>query len=108
MNRVIAIGMRDGPEAGLAALEDATQNFGLGDAPAVPAIRADFLRRSGNARAAARAYHQALAAARTDNVRAYLQRRLDELTPRVHQHVAEPIEPDTSTPDPLGTDVKTD
>lgn len=75
MNQVIAIGMRDGPEA---------------------------------ARAAARAYHQALAAARSDNVRAYLQRRLDELSPRVHQHVAEPIEPDPSTPDPLGTDVQTD
>lgn len=38
MNRVIAIGMRDGPEAGLAALEDTTQDFRLGDAPEVPAI----------------------------------------------------------------------
>ena len=58
MNRVIAIGMRDGPRAGLAALEDASDNFRLGDAPEVPAIRADFLRRSGNATAAARAYRE--------------------------------------------------
>lgn len=108
MNRVIAIGMRDGPEAGLAALADATQDFRLGDAPEVPAIRADFLRRSGNARAATGAYHEALAAARTDNVRVYLQRRLDELTPRVNQHPAQPVEPDTNAPDTPGTDVKTD
>ena len=82
MNRVIAIGMRDGPQAGLAALEDACRDFSLGDAPEVPAIRADFLRRSGNASAAARAYREALAAARTDGVRLYLQRRLDELSLR--------------------------
>lgn len=80
MNRAIAIGMRDGPDAGLAALEDASQEFRLGDAPEVPAIRADFLRRSGNTRSAARAYREALDAARTDGVRLYLQRRLDELS----------------------------
>ncbi len=80
MNRVIAIGMRDGPQAGLTALEYATHNFRLGDAPEVPAIRADFLRRSGDASAAARAYREALTAARTDGVRLYLQRRLDELS----------------------------
>lgn len=85
MNRVVAIGMRDGTEAGLAALEGATRNFRLGDAPEVPAIRADFLRRSGNIRAAGPAYREALAAARTDGVRMYLQRRLDELTPRPDQ-----------------------
>ena len=108
MNRVIAIGMRDGPEAGLAALEDATQDFRLGDAPEVPAIRADFLRRSGSASAAARAYREALAAARTDGVRLYIQRRLDERSPRANQHPAEPIEPDTNTAHTPGTDVKTD
>jgi len=108
MNRVIAIGMRDGPEAGLAALEEATQDFRLGEAPEVPAIRADFLRRSGNARAAARAYHEALAAARTDNVRAYLQRRIDELSPRVDQPPAEPIGPETNTLAQPGPDSRTD
>lgn len=99
MNLVIAIGMRDGPEAGLAALEDATHHHRLGDAPEVPAIRADFLRRSGNIHAAARAYREALAAARTDGVRMYLQRRLDELIHAVDQHPSEPIESDTNTPD---------
>ena len=108
MNRVIAIGMRDGPQAGLAALEDASHNFRLGDAPEVPAIRADFLRRSGNASAAARAYREALAAARTDGVRLYIQRRLDELSLLVDHHPAEPIEPDTNTLATPGADRRTD
>ena len=94
MNRAIAIGMRDGPQAGLAALEDASHSFGIGEAPEVPSIRADFLRRSGHTVAAAGAYRQALAAARTDGVRLYMQRRLDELDPRVVQDPAEAATPD--------------
>jgi RNA polymerase sigma-70 factor (ECF subfamily) len=107
MNRVIAIGMRDGPQAGLAALEDASHNFRLGDAPEVPAIRADFLRRSGNVSEAARAYREALAAARTDGVRLYIQRRLDELSGHLSQHSAEPrvITNTLATP---GADIRTD
>jgi len=108
MNRVIAIGMRDGPQAGLVALEDASHDFRLGEASEVPAIRADFLRRSGNARAAVRAYREALAAARTDGVRLYIQRRLDELSVRVDQHLAEPIKPDTNTLASPGADSGTD
>ena len=80
MNRAVAIGMRDGPEAGLDALESATEDHRhLRGAPEVPAIRADLLRRSGAKIAAAHAYREALAAARTDGARMYLQRRLDEL-----------------------------
>ena len=96
MNRAIAIGMRDGPHAGLAALEDASHHFPLADAPEVPAIRADLLRRSGNASAAARAYREALAAARTDGVRLYIQRRLDELSLCADQRPEEPTGPDTN------------
>ncbi|MGA9746465.1 MAG: sigma-70 family RNA polymerase sigma factor, partial [Nocardioides sp.] len=55
LNRVVAMGMRDGPEAGLAALDDALGRHALDHAPEVPAIRADFLRRSGDADAAVRA-----------------------------------------------------
>lgn len=98
MNRVVAIGMRDGPEAGLAALEDATDHHRLGEAPEVPAIRADFLRRSGDIDAAARAYREALVAARTDGVRLYLQRRLEELLDAMDQHVHNPAAPDSVTP----------
>jgi RNA polymerase sigma-70 factor (ECF subfamily) len=107
MNRVVAIGMRDGPQAGLAALEDAGTTFPLRDAPEIPAIRADLLRRSGDARAAAHAYREALAAARTDGIRLYLQRRLDELSLRVDQHPEEPITPDASTSATPGADSRT-
>ncbi len=80
MNRTVAIGMRDGPEAGLVALEDAIgDHHHLREAPEVPAIRADLLRRSGANVAAADAYREALAAARTAGARMYLQRRLDEV-----------------------------
>lgn len=79
MNRVVAIGMRDGPEAGLAALLDAVHHYRLDDAPEVPAIRADLLRRSGDLLAAALAYQAALEVASTDAVRRYLQRRIDEM-----------------------------
>jgi RNA polymerase sigma-70 factor (ECF subfamily) len=107
MNRVVAIGMRDGPQAGLAALEDAGTTFPLRGAPEIPAIRADLLRRSGDARAAAHAYREALAAARTDGIRLYLQRRLDELSLRVDQHPEEPITPDASTSATPGADSRT-
>lgn len=90
VNRVIAIGMRDGPQAGLTALGHAVHDFRLEDAPEVPAIRADFLRRAGDADGALQAYREALASARTDGVRLYLQRRLDELCPCADQHPAEP------------------
>lgn len=94
MNRVVAIGMRDGPEAGLIALEDAVDHHRLGEAPEISAIRADFLRRSGDINAAARAYREALAAARTSGVRMYLQRRLDELLDAMAQEAADPVYPE--------------
>jgi RNA polymerase sigma-70 factor (ECF subfamily) len=84
LNRVVALGMRDGPDAGLAALDDALVRHPLGDAPEVPAVRADFLRRAGRTDAAVRAYGEALAAARTDGARLALQRRLDELLAPSH------------------------
>ncbi len=95
-----------GTLAGLTALEDASHDFRLGDAPEVPAIRADFLRRSGNARAAAGAYREALAVARTDGVRLYIQRRLDELSLCVDQPCGTD-QPDNNAATP-GTDSRTD
>ncbi|HEY7936174.1 MAG TPA: sigma-70 family RNA polymerase sigma factor [Candidatus Limnocylindrales bacterium] len=75
LNRAAAIGFRDGPEAGLAALD-----AGIADSPLVPAVRADLFRRSGRFAEAAAAYHEAIARAGTDAERRQLQRRLDELT----------------------------
>ena len=80
MNRVVAVGMRDGPKTGLLALQDVVDRHRLYDAPAVPAIRADFLRRSGDRPAAVQAYQVACEVARTEAVRRYLLRRIDELS----------------------------
>lgn len=79
MNRAVAVGMRDGPTAGLAALEDTVHQYRLDGAPEVPAIRADFLRRAGDRAAAHEAYRSAHEAARTEAVRGYLRRRIAEL-----------------------------
>ncbi len=80
MNRALAVGMRDGPQAGLATLEDVVHHHRLDDAPEVAAIRADLLRRSGDRGAARHAYRNALEVARTETVRGFLQRRIDELS----------------------------
>ncbi len=75
LNRAVAIGFRDGPEAGLAALDEV-------DLPGyhlVEATRADFLRRAGRPREAAVAYRQALDLVGTDAERRLLERRLLEV-----------------------------
>ncbi|HEU4367959.1 MAG TPA: RNA polymerase sigma factor [Methylomirabilota bacterium] len=75
LNRAVAIGLAQGPAAGLAALDalDATPLRGY---HLLPAARADFLRRLGRWTEAAGAYRQALELA--DNVReqAFLAARL--------------------------------
>ncbi|SDT68259.1 RNA polymerase sigma factor [Jiangella sp. DSM 45060] len=76
LNRAVAIGFRDGPEAGLAAVD------ALGDDhPRLPAVRADLLRRAGWRTEAAAAYRDAVAAARTEPERRLLERRLREVSP---------------------------
>ncbi|GGK63207.1 RNA polymerase subunit sigma-24 [Ornithinimicrobium pekingense] len=79
MNRAVAIGLRDGPVAGLAVLEEVVDQHRLDGAPEVPAIRADLLRRAGDRAAAHEAYQTAHDAARTEAVRGYLRRRAAEL-----------------------------
>jgi RNA polymerase sigma-70 factor, ECF subfamily len=73
LNRAVAIGFRDGPAAGLLALESAGS-----DSPLVPAIRADLLRRAGRRTEAAAAYVEAIERAGTDAERRQLQRRLSD------------------------------
>ena len=75
LNRAVAIGFRDGPDAGLAALDAAGS-----DAPLVPAVRADLLRRSGRWADAASAYREAIERAGTEAEQRQLGRRLSELT----------------------------
>ncbi|TDC56712.1 sigma-70 family RNA polymerase sigma factor [Jiangella ureilytica] len=78
LNRAVAVGFRDGPAAGLAALDDVAGD--LGDYPPLTAVRADLLRRSGRPAEAATAYREAAAVARTEPERRFLERRLREVS----------------------------
>ena len=75
LNRAIAIGFADGPEAGLRALVDVDRDGRLADHYLLAAARADLLRRAGRHTEASTAYAQALSSVRTDAVRRFLQRR---------------------------------
>ena len=78
LNRAVAIGMADGPEAGL-RLVDALEDSGvLTGYHLLPATRADFLRRLDRRSEAADAYRDALALAANDAERRFLERRLAE------------------------------
>ncbi len=79
LNRAVAIGFRDGAEAGLVALEEVADDPRLAGYHVVPAVRADLLRRAGRTAEAAPAYRQAIARARTEAERRFLARRLDQL-----------------------------
>ncbi len=78
LNRAVAVGFRDGPEAGLTMLDEVGELDGY---PLLPAVRADLLRRAGRRAEAATAYQEAVAVARTEPERRFLERRLREVSP---------------------------
>lgn len=78
LNRAVAVAMRSGPDAGLALLDDLTGPLDRNHL--FHAARADLLRRAGRVEQAAEAYRVALELTSNDAERAYLRRRLDELT----------------------------
>jgi RNA polymerase sigma factor (sigma-70 family) len=75
LNRAVAIGLAEGPEAGLAAL-DAIDLSALRGYHLLPAARADFLRRLGRLAEAATEYRRALALADNARQRTFLAARL--------------------------------
>ncbi len=77
LNRAVAIGLAEGPEAGLAAL-DRLDAAALREYHLLPSARADFLRRLGRWREAAGEYRRALALADNTRVRAFLAARAAE------------------------------
>jgi RNA polymerase sigma-70 factor (ECF subfamily) len=79
LNRAVALGLADGPAAGLAALDRLADEPQLAGYPYLPAARADFLRRLGDADAARRAYTEALALTGNTVEREFLDVRLREL-----------------------------
>lgn len=81
LNRAVAVAMRDGPQAGLAAL-DALDHEALRDYHPLPAARADLLRKLGRTTEAATAYRAALELASNERERAFLRKKLTELSSR--------------------------
>ena len=83
LNRAVAIAMADGPERGLALIDQLEARGELPDYHWVAAARADLLRRLGRRQEAAAAYERAHALATNEAERRYLERRLREDEPAV-------------------------
>jgi RNA polymerase sigma-70 factor (ECF subfamily) len=81
LNRAVAIAMRDGPEAGLAAIDAILDRGDLRDYRLAHASRAEFCRRLGRTKEARTAYERALALTRQEPERRFLERRLAEIGP---------------------------
>jgi RNA polymerase sigma-70 factor (ECF subfamily) len=78
LNRAVAVGMADGPEAGLPLLTELEAAGKLTGYHLLPATKADMYRRLGRMDEAAACYREALGLASTDAERRYLGRRLAE------------------------------
>jgi RNA polymerase sigma-70 factor, ECF subfamily len=79
LNRAVAIAMRDGPAAGLALIEAILDRGDLKDYHLAHAARADLCRRLGKTEQARAAYRRAIALARQEPERRFLEGRLAEL-----------------------------
>ncbi|GGN22266.1 RNA polymerase sigma-70 factor (ECF subfamily) [Actinoplanes campanulatus] len=79
LNRAVAVGMRDGPQAGLDALEPLLGEPALAGYGYLSAARADLLRRLGRLPEAAAAYREALLLTANEVERAFLTERLDQV-----------------------------
>jgi RNA polymerase sigma-70 factor (ECF subfamily) len=78
LNTAVAVGMAEGPAAGLELVAELRATGELAGYHLLPATQADLLRRLGRAAEAAAAYREALALAPTDAERRFLLRRLAE------------------------------
>jgi len=79
LNRAAALAMRDGPEAGLAAIEAVLSRGGLDGYHLAHAARADMQRRLGLTEAARASYERALKLTRQPAEQRFLQTRLAQL-----------------------------
>ena len=79
LNRAVAVSMRDGPDAGLAQLEQIADPGSLDNYHLYHAARADFFRRLGRRAEAVAAYKQALVLTRQTPEQQFLQGRLRAL-----------------------------
>ncbi|MEH7969780.1 RNA polymerase sigma factor [Pseudomonas aeruginosa] len=79
LNRAVALAMRDGVEVGLAVVDAWLARGELADYHLAHSARADFCRRLGRRREAREAYRAALALARQEPERRFIEQRLREL-----------------------------
>jgi RNA polymerase sigma-70 factor (ECF subfamily) len=79
LNRAVAVGLRDGPQAGLDELTPLLADPALATYGYLSASRADFLRQLHEWTQAAEAYEEALALTDNDVERAFLSERLSEI-----------------------------
>jgi RNA polymerase sigma-70 factor (ECF subfamily) len=77
LNRAVAVGMSEGPEAGLLLVDELAES--LAGYHLLAATRADLLRRAGRRPEALAAYREALGQAPTEAERAFLTRRIAEI-----------------------------
>jgi RNA polymerase sigma-70 factor (ECF subfamily) len=80
LNRAVAVAMRDGPAAGLALIDAILARGDLADYRLAHASRAELCRRLGRTADARASFERALALARQEPERRFLQRRLAELS----------------------------
>ncbi|KMO81615.1 RNA polymerase subunit sigma-24 [Mycolicibacterium chubuense] len=78
VNRALAVGFRDGPDAGLAAFDEVADHARLVRSALPATIRADLLRRAGRPAEAVQWYREALGRNGSEPARRFLQRRIDE------------------------------
>jgi RNA polymerase sigma-70 factor, ECF subfamily len=81
LNRAVALAMVEGPDAGLAVMDELAASGELSEYHLLHAGRADLLRRLGRLAEAGAAYRRALDLADNPVERAYLTRRLAEVDP---------------------------
>jgi RNA polymerase sigma-70 factor (ECF subfamily) len=79
LNRAVAVAMRDGPAAGLVLIDAILERGDLLDYRLAHAARAELCRRLGRTADARASYERALALARQEPERRFLERRLAEL-----------------------------
>ena len=77
-NRALAVGFRDGPDAGLAALDKVAHDPRLARSNLTATVRADLLRRAGRPREAVTWYRTALESNGSAPGREFLRRRIAE------------------------------
>jgi RNA polymerase sigma-70 factor (ECF subfamily) len=93
LNRAVAVGMAEGPDAGLTLIAELEREGELNGYHLLPATRADLLRRSGRTAEAATAYERALELVENDAERTFLAKRLAGCRPAQGRPPVRPVRP---------------